>query len=121
MIPDSSYVLGRIGDSETSVQTNSAVAGVLDNAVTSETKYKASEELINVTKEITTNASAKKLFDYGKSEDNFEAETNYIGDKQEKTDDSGETNYTDFEFLENDTQAQINKESGINEYVFVLK
>ncbi|KAH3733027.1 hypothetical protein DPMN_039451 [Dreissena polymorpha] len=63
MIPASSYVLGRIGDSETSVQTNSAVAGVLDNAATSETKYKASEELINVTKEITTNASANKLFD----------------------------------------------------------
>ncbi|KAH3831199.1 hypothetical protein DPMN_104461 [Dreissena polymorpha] len=50
MIPESSYVLGRICESETSVQTHSAVAEELDNAATSETKYKASEELINSTK-----------------------------------------------------------------------
>ncbi|KAH3747202.1 hypothetical protein DPMN_181623 [Dreissena polymorpha] len=121
MIPASSHLLGRIGESESSVQTYSAVAEELDNAATSETKYKASAELINVTKEITTNASAEKLFDYGKSEDNFEAETNYTVAKQEKIHESGETNYTDFEFLENDTQGGKNKESGIKDYVFVIK
>ncbi|KAH3707033.1 hypothetical protein DPMN_028030 [Dreissena polymorpha] len=111
MIPASSYVLGLIGERKTSVQTHSAVAEELDNAATSETKYKASEELIHITKEITTNESAEKLFDYGKSEDNFEAETIYTGAKQEKNGGSWETNCTDFEFLENDTQRQNKKNS----------
>ncbi|KAH3748029.1 hypothetical protein DPMN_182466 [Dreissena polymorpha] len=44
MIPTSSYVLGRICESETSVKTNSTVAEELANAATSETKYKASED-----------------------------------------------------------------------------
>ncbi|XP_052259786.1 uncharacterized protein LOC127864131 [Dreissena polymorpha] len=121
MIPASSYALGRICESETSVQTHSAMAEELDNAATSETKNKASEELINSTKEITTNASAEKLFDYVENEDNFEAETDYTGAKQEKNYESGATNYTDFVFWENDTQGEKNKSSGIKEYVFVLK
>ncbi|KAH3774764.1 hypothetical protein DPMN_176157, partial [Dreissena polymorpha] len=44
--------------------------------------------------------------------DNFEAETHYPGDKQEK---NGSGGNTDFEFLENDTQREKNKESGIKD------
>ena len=116
MIPASSYVLGRICESETSVQAHSAISKELDNSATSETKYKDSEELIHSTNEITTNTSAEKLFYYVENEDNFEAETDYNGAKQEHNYESGATNNTDFEFWEND-----NEPSGIKEYVFVLK
>ncbi|KAH3883551.1 hypothetical protein DPMN_007510 [Dreissena polymorpha] len=121
MIPASSYVLGRICESETSVQAHSAMAEEQYNSATSETKYKDSEELINSTNEITTNTSAEKLFDYVENEDIFEAETDYTGAKQEQNYESGATNYTDFVFWENDTQGEKNKSSGIKEYVFVLK
>ncbi|XP_052280727.1 multiple epidermal growth factor-like domains protein 10 [Dreissena polymorpha] len=116
MIPASSYVLGRICESITSDQTHSAVAEELDNAATLAIQYKASEELINVTKEITTNASAEKLFDYGKSEDKFEAETNNTDPKQEKNDESGETNYTEIKSQITDDYLH----TGLREFSYMI-
>ncbi|KAH3717275.1 hypothetical protein DPMN_060057 [Dreissena polymorpha] len=121
MFSASSYVLGRIGESETSIQTQSAVTEYLDNAATSETKYMASEELIIVAKETTTNASGETQADYDEGEQNFKAETINTDAKQEKNEDSGETNYADLTLLENDTQGEKTEQLGSTEYVFVFK
>lgn len=88
----SAYVLGRIAESETSVETKSAVAKNLDNAVTSDTEYMAVEEEEKDNNEETNQADFELL----------------VNDSQERT--NTEPVNTEYYFVQQDTHKSIASE-----------